>query len=505
MTNFDVMEANAFMPKEIDLSEKLIGLHKSFSTKLSPENGIYGITETIRDNGVVERLGTNEFGHRVKEYFVDGQITKRREVLGEGNIATTMFDDNGAAYMRKISKLDGNLVKTVENRLMPNASIVKGNYSAFTDAYGRTILSRIDDVVVRPANEARQSLSNIIRDGSYKPSDHKGHLIADSLGGPASLENIIPQLSTVNQGQFAQVENIVRDLKLQGHKVTYEMKANYVGSKNARPSSFEPRVIVDGVDRTGDLIPDNLKKILNDGSESAIKKAATGVAEKYGVAHELGVKSGLIAAGLTFTVSTVDNVSSFIDGEITAEEMVTDIVTETAEAGALGYGTAFISTAVSQAMSKSSTALLQRVGGSCLPAAAVSFAVESYDSISDFAQGKIDGAELAFDLGDNAASIAGGMAGAQAGAMIGSVAGPVGTVAGTLVGGMVGCVVASEAYATAVEAGCEGAQILADKAEQLAQNTIDSVKEAMPEKAAEVADAFNDFISSNKLPISIHL
>ena len=112
---------------------------------------------------------------------------------------------------------------------------------------------------------------------------------------------------------------------------------------------------------------------------------------------------------------------------------------------------------------------------------------------------------MAFDLGDNAASIAGGMAGAQAGAMIGSVAGPVGTVAGTLVGGMVGCVVASEAYATAVEAGCEGAQILADKAEQLAQNTIDTVKETMPEKAAEVADAFNDFISSKKLPISIHL
>lgn len=501
----DMIEASAFKTERLDLTEKLIGFHKSFATKLTPENGIYGVTETIKDNGLVERLGTNEFGHRVKEYFVDGQITKRREVLGQGNVATTLFDENGTAYLRKVSKIDGNMVKTVDSRLMPNTNIVKGAFSASTDAYGRTILSKIEDVTIRPANEARQSLNNIIRDSAYKPGDHKGHLIADSLGGPASLENIVPQLSSVNQGQFAQVENIVRDLKLQGHKVSYEVKTNYVGTKNMRPSSFEPKIYVDGVECTEQYLPDNLKKILNDGSESVIKKAATGVVEKYGVAHEMGVKSGLVAAGLTFTVSTVDNVSSFIDGEISAEKMVTDIVTETAEAGAIGYGTVFISTAVSRAMSQSSSALIQSVGGSCLPAAAVSFAVESYDSISEFAQGKIDGAELAFDLGDNAASIAGGIAGAKVGAAVGSFAGPAGTVAGTLVGGMVGCVVASETYATAVEAGVEGAEVLADKAEALAQNTIDNVKEVMPEKVGEVADAFNNFIDSNKLPIKIHI
>lgn len=500
--NLDMVEASAFKVEKLDMTEKLTGFHNSFATKLTPENGIYGITETIKDNGLVERLGTNEFGHRVKEYVVDGQIIKRREVLGGGNVATTLFDDNGTAYLRKISKIDDNLVKTVDSKLMANTTIVKGNFSAMTDAYGRTILSKIEDVTLRPANEARQSLNNIIKDASYKPGDHKGHLIADSLGGPASLENIVPQLSSVNQGQFAQVENIVRDLKLQGKSVSYEVKANYIGSKSGRPSSFEPKIMVDGKEYA---LPDNLKKILNDGSESAIKKATTGIAEKYGIAHEMGVKSGLIAAGLTCAVSTVDNVSSFIDGDITAEEMVTDIVTETAEAGAIGYGTVFISTAVSQAMSQSSSALLQSVGGSCLPAAAVSFAVESYDSISEFAQGKIDGAELAFDLGDNAASIAGGIAGAKVGAAVGSVAGPAGTVAGTIVGGMVGCVVASEAYATAVEKGVEGAEILADKAEALAQNTIDTVKEAMPEKVDEVADAFNKFISDNKLPIKIHI
>ena len=218
-----------------------------------------------------------------------------------------------------------------------------------------------------------------------------------------------------------------------------------------------------------------------------------------------GLKGSAFAAGLTFTVSTVDNISGYMDGEITAEEMVKDITKETAAAAALGYGTSFVSTAVSQTMRASSSQLIRTVGGSCLPAATVSFAVESYDSISDFAQGEIDGSELAYELGENAASIAGGIAGAKVGAAVGSVAGPVGTAVGGVVGGVVGCVVASETFETAVEVGSEVAGELAEKAEEFAQNTIDTVKEIVPDKVGEVEDAFNSFINEFDLPISIHV
>ena len=95
------------------------------------------------------------------------------------------------------------------------------------------------------------------------------------------------------------------------------------------------------------------------------------------------------------------------DGEITAEEMIVDIVTETATAGAIEYGAEFISVTASQAMSKSSSALIKKVAGSSMPAAVVSFAVESYDSVSAYAKGEIDGEELAYELGENAASVAG--------------------------------------------------------------------------------------------------
>ena len=154
-------------------------------------------------------------------------------------------------------------------------------------------------------------------------------------------------------------------------------------------------------------------------------------------------------------------------------------------------------------MSKSSSALIQKVAGSSLPVAVVSFAVESYDSLSAYAQGEIDGGELAYELSENAASVAGAMKGATIGATVGSVAGPVGTVAGGIVGGVVGAVVATEIYATAVELGAEGAEFLADNAEGLMKDTVALFEEHIPEKLDEVKGAFNEFIKDANLPFNL--
>lgn len=299
---------------------------------------------------------------------------------------------------------------------------------------------------------------------------------------------------------MSQVENHVKTLKDAGHKVDYEIKTNYVGS-DMRPSSFEPKIIVDGVEYTD--LPDNLKHIYNDVEPSQIKKTLTDIGEKYGTAHETGIKSGLAAAGITLAVSTVDNVSAYIDGEITIEEMAKDIAAETVTAGAIEYGSEIISTTVSRTMAKSSSALIQKVAGSSLPVAVVSFAVESYDSVSAFAQGEIDGIELAYELGENAASVAGAMKGASIGAAVGTVAGPVGTVAGGIVGGVVGAVVASEVYATAVEVGADGAEFVAEKAQALAKETVELFEEHIPDKLDDVKNAFNDFFKDTKLPFGI--
>lgn len=497
MERLEAIESRGFELDFNELREKTALLNRSFESSVEPVNGIYGITETLRDNGDIVRTGKNEFGHAYREYYHDGKIYKRYDLLGDHKNLTTDYDDNGIAYSKIIRQTSDNKARIIESSLVPDTIIRKGNFTAITDSLGRPVLNKITDLSIN--TDKRVDVTKY-RDASYRTNDQGGHLIAHQLGGTSGKENIVAQLDEVNLSKMKRVENTVRSLKEQGHTVDYEVKTNYIGSET-RPSSFEPKITVDGAEYTD--LPEDLHKIYNDADVTPVKKAVTDIGEMYGSAHETGIKSGLVAAGITFAVSTVDNVSAYVDGEITAEEMVVDIVTETAAAGVIEYGSELISATVSHAMSKSSSALIQKVAGSSLPVAVVSFAVESYDSVAAYAQGEIDGGELAYELGENAASVAGAMKGASIGAAVGSVAGPVGAVAGGIVGGVVGAVVATEIYATAVELGTEGVEYLAEKAEGLMQETVELFEEHIPEKLEEVKDAFNDFIDEFKLPFKI--
>jgi hypothetical protein len=216
-------------------------------------------------------------------------------------------------------------------------------------------------------------------------------------------------------------------------------------------------------------------------------------------AHEVGVKSGLTAAGLTLAVSTVDNVRGVMSGKITAREAFADVAADTGTEGAIGYGTTFVSSAIAGAMSKSRSALFQSLGKANVPATAITFGIKSCDSVVKYAQGEISGENLAIDLGKNAAGISGSIAGsALAGAALGSVVPGAGTAAGFAVGlvsGMVGYTVATGAYATAIEVATGGVDVLVDKAESIANgaagaySTIREVAAAGAEAAGNAANA----------------
>lgn len=500
MDGLGAVEIGAIEGLSTKVSECLENFNKSFTSKLSPENGIYGEVKEVIDSGVNKLIGKNELGHTFIEYkSAEGLITKVRENLGNGNIKVTSFDDKGTAYLQEVTTICDREIKNVSSKLTPNITVIKGNFSSVIDAYGRPIINKINDLSLKEGT--RESLNGIDKIEGYE----KGHIIADSFGGPASQENVVAQLTNVNRSKFATIENEIRKLKNEGHTVDYEVKVNYTDSKSEIPSSFEPQITVDGKKYELPEKYADLKKIYNETDDqlTGAKKFKINVEEKFGVANELGIKSGLVAAGLTMVVSSVENISSYVGGEISAEQMVVDIAKDTAIAGATGYGTTFISTAVSQAMAKSSVALIRNVGNSCLPAAVVAFGVESYDDIAAFAKGDIDGTELAYNLGENAASVAGGFAlGAVAGAGLGYVCGPVGSVAGSIIGGVVGCVLATEAYETAIEYGAEGAEYLADKAQALANNVIDNVATSAPEALDNVKETFSSFANSVKLPLS---
>ena len=155
-------------------------------------------------------------------------------------------------------------------------------------------------------------------------------------------------------------------------------------------------------------------------------------------------------------------------------------------------------------MQTSSCNLIRSIGGSCLPASAVAFTVESYDSFMDFAQGTIGADELAHDLGHNAATILGGaVAGGKVGAAAGTAFGPAGTIAGGLVGGLVGSTVASGAYETAVQYAPGAAKELAEQAGAYAQQAMDVISSEYPKQVDNAKAAFNGFFASHNMPVSL--
>lgn len=508
MNRIDMIEQESLGVSEIDLKEKLEKLNKAFSSKVTPENGVYGGRRIDKGNGLVAIQGKNEAGHACIKYYQDELLCTTREALGNHKTLRTdyAYDDTKTVYLKTIVETG----KNTRWELTPNSTITKGNFTAQTDAYGRTISTKVTDLSLKEPGEYHQVTK--FKDQFYLDGDEVGHGVPDQFGGPASKENTFAQSMEVNRGtgsKIRQAEKLAEQLKRDGHTVDYEVKANYSGTKNSRPTSFEPKITVDGEEYP---LPDDLKKIYNTADDNALSRATTVVKERFGTANELGMKSGLMAAGITFTVSTVDNVSACMNGDISGEQAAMEIVKDTVSAGGLAYGTTFVSVAVSETMKGSSKVLLQRIGNSCLPAAAASFAVESCDSIINYAQGEIDATELSYELGDSAATVAGSFAGASVGAKIGAVVGTavmpgvgtaVGTVAGGIVGGMVGTVVASEVYATAVELGTEGAEYIGEQVEKFANETVSAIEEHLPDALEDTKAALNDFFTDCKLPFSV--
>ena len=101
-----------------------------------------------------------------------------------------------------------------------------------------------------------------------------------------------------------------------------------------------------------------------------------------------------------------------MSGEITATDAVKDIVKDVGLAGAAGYGTGFVEGVVANSMRASGHEMLSKMGKAGIPAAAITFAVESHDITSGFCSGRDSASEYAYELGKNVVSTAGGVAGA---------------------------------------------------------------------------------------------
>ena len=506
----DTFQLDKFEEKVLDnevldkLDKHKENLNEKFKTKVSPVKGIFGETLIDKGNGWEERLSVNDLGHKRKDYYFDGRIIKTREKISDKRWRITDYDDNDTPYLATEKNYLHNYDGPKDNKqtLHPNITVVKDNFTSVIDNLGRPVLNRISDIKLSEGPR-----KTIMTEG--EKGFERGHVCADDFGGPATKENVVPQTYEVNHSKFKVLENRAKTYINDGHKVDIEVKINYADNdKRDIPSSFDYKIFVDGKQECSEKIYNKLEPGIKTSVLENVNQTQNALRRDFSTIKEISKKQGLDAMKISFAVSTVDNVVGFLNGDISDEEMAINIVKDTGFAGALGYGTGFISNSVASAMRASSHQLISKVGSTGIPAAMVSFGVETYDTIIDYSTGNIDGTEFAYDMGEAAVKVAAGagtiaLTGAAI-ATIGLPAGVVGGVVGTgvpIVASMVGTVLATEAYQTAVENGTKGAEQLLDKARDFASNTIEQTKSIAPEQLDNVKSAILDFGQQVKIDL----
>lgn len=508
---FDTIESSAFTKASFQVSDHLSKLHTGFDSKVSAVSGVYENFSSALDDNVAKWLGEevrnvkpSTVCDKVKQMYSGTKLSDGKSTLGLKEINNRKIDPNN--YYRSIKQHAGFSAEVI--------STAKENLKAELDNTGiRTY--RADD---RPDLFAKndQYVDKFREDQNGKiieriQTKFVGKDPADCFKKLQSskydkyiYDGMVDKLE-IPKDYYEGVKNCIADKRESLNKQLETVTAkNDPEAMKSIQRQIDRNTKLDGMLEQSTVTSDEAVYATEHPERYACKRLVENIAK---AGHTEGIKAGAAAAGLTAAVSIVDNVQKTMNGEISPEAAAANVAKDTAIAGAMGYGTTFVSTAVSQAMSASSHTLIKALGNSGLPAATITFAVSSYDSIIDYAQGTIDEAELALDLSKNAVNIAGGALGsAAAGAVLGSVVPGAGTVVGFtvgLVGGIVGTAVASEMYSTALEYGPEVAQGFADKAQEMASQAVETVQQYASEKVDGIKSALNTFIKENNLPFTV--
>lgn len=169
------------------------------------------------------------------------------------------------------------------------------------------------------------------------------------------------------------------------------------------------------------------------------------------VSHEAAFNAVKTGAAVGGGMSLLSNTWSVLSGEKDAGEAAADVALDTAKAGAVSYGTAYVNTALASVMKNSANAIVRDLAASNAPAIIVQTAVSTVKSLGRLCQGEIDLAGFFVEIGKNGTALVASMQGATQGAAWGAaVGGPVGAVVGGLIGGLVGSLVCDKIYNYAV-------------------------------------------------------
>lgn len=164
-----------------------------------------------------------------------------------------------------------------------------------------------------------------------------------------------------------------------------------------------------------------------------------------GISHRAGVKTAETAALIGGSASLVRNIVGMCKGELDAGDAAKNVVKDTAESAAVGYGTGFIGTAMKGAMQNSASEYTRALAKTNVAGTITAAAVGASKTLTRYFKGEIDGTQCLQDLGEQGT----GMISSSMFAVIGQSVIPI-PVVGGLIGGMVGYALSSATYGVLV-------------------------------------------------------
>ena len=199
--------------------------------------------------------------------------------------------------------------------------------------------------------------------------------------------------------------------------------------------------------------------------------------------HRAGMEGAKYGAIIGGCISLLQNGLSAAQGKKEMGEAAKGVVVDTAKAGALGYGTAFVGSAIKGTMQQSAKQTIRTLAETSAPTLVVNICLSLGGSVKRYVTGEISEAQLLTEVGEKGA----GMLSSGMMAALGQLAIPVPFV-GAAIGGMIGYTLSSLFYQSALEA-ARGAEISREKLKR-----TQFIQEAARARIAEEQSSLDAFM-----------
>ncbi|WP_174865133.1 hypothetical protein [Pectobacterium polaris] len=190
--------------------------------------------------------------------------------------------------------------------------------------------------------------------------------------------------------------------------------------------------------------------------------------------HRAGVEGAQCGAVIGGAISLLMNAFNVVQQDKSLNDAVKDVAVDTAKAAALGYGTAFVGSALKAGLQQSERQALRAIAGTSAPALAVNVCLSLGSAVKRYVTGEISEAELLTEVGEKGA----GMLSSGMMAALGQAAIPI-PIVGAAIGGMVGYTLSSMFYQSALDAARDV---------ELSRERLQSIRAIETEARARIAE-----------------